>query len=200
MRKSFALFVLSVTVLFSCTLKDAKKQENTIANLKTAIEGETTVCYKYAAYAEQASKEGEESIANLFEAASKSESVHAKAHMIVLANLMGKIDEFDPVFEVKSTAENLQDAIDGETKENQEMYPGFILEAKSDHLDEAERSYTWAMTVEKKHQAYFTNALEAFYAHNTTKLPKSYSVCSKCGYTYPNSELPDVCVLCKNDK
>ena len=89
----------------------------TIENLKDALTGETTASAKYLAYSKKAKEEGFNKIALLFEAASKSEKVHANNHKAVLQQLDVKVGKIEPKFEVKSTKENLEDAINGESYE-----------------------------------------------------------------------------------
>ena len=79
--------------------------DKTIVNLKDAFKGETTASAKYAAYAEQAKKEGFLSIATMFEATSKAEAIHAENHKKVLVTLGQKVDPFTPVFTVHTTME-----------------------------------------------------------------------------------------------
>src|SRR5665647_706650 len=98
------------------------KPVKTVENLKGGIKGESTASAKYAAFAQKAREEGNDTIAKLFDAASKSESIHAANHRKVLEALGEKMDDFKPEFEVKTTAENLQAAIEGETYEVATMY------------------------------------------------------------------------------
>lgn len=71
MKKSIILSIIACIFLNSCNLS---KPEKTIYNLKVCIIAETTASANFAAYAEKARLEGYESLANLFEAASKAES------------------------------------------------------------------------------------------------------------------------------
>ncbi len=57
-------------------------------------------------------------MAKLFRAAAEAETVHAHNHLLVMEG-------------IGSTAQNLEDAINGEKEEFEEMYPEFIEEAKS---------------------------------------------------------------------
>ena len=73
------IVILSVS-FFCFSAYGQSKPVNTIRNLKDGIKGETTASFKYAAFAEKAKKEGQIAVAKLFEAASKSESIHAANH------------------------------------------------------------------------------------------------------------------------
>src|SRR5665647_2068824 len=149
--------ILSITLIVLFALMGCKqaKPVKTIENLKAGIKGESTASAKYAAFAQKAREEGNDTIAKLFDAASKSESIHAANHRKVLEALGEKMDDFKPEFEVKTTAENLQAAIEGETYEATTMYPQFLADAKAENVEKATKSFTWAFDTEKKHAAFY---------------------------------------------
>ncbi len=172
-----------------------KKQQGTIENIKSAITGETTASAKYAAYAKKAKEEKFDKIAKLFEAASKAEAAHAKKHTEVLGTMGGKMDPFTPQFTVKSTKENLDDAMKGETHEIASMYPEYIKKAKEERKDEAVSTFDWAFQVEKMHQAFYKAAIEALVKNDFKGLSDTYAVCPICGNTVsPNA--PKTCPIC----
>ncbi len=151
----------------------------TLENLKAAFAGESQANRKYLAYAAQAEKEGHAGVAKLFKAAAEAETVHAHAH---LRNMKG----------IASTAENLKDAIAGETHEFKSMYPGMIEEAKAEGDKAAERAFTYANEVEKLHAHLYQEALD-----NVDGYPaKDWYVCSVCGYTIADGA-PDKCPVCQ---
>jgi rubrerythrin len=196
--KNILLFaVVSLFAFGSCT---QQKPVKTTENLKAGIKGETTASAKYAAFALKAREEGHENIAKLFEAASKAESIHATNHKKVLDELGGKMEDFKPEFEVKTTAENLQAAIDGETYEVTTMYPQFLTDAKAEKVEKAEKSFTWAFDTEKKHQKFYTQALESLKANTENTLPLDYLVCPVCGNTYDKAVVDEKCAFCLTSK
>src|SRR5512139_1991769 len=147
-------------------------------NLREAFAGESQANRRYLAFAKQAEKEGHPQVAKLFRAAAEAETVHAHAHLRTLDG-------------VKTTEENLKEAIAGETHEFKKMYPAMIEEAKKEGQKAAERSFTYANEVEKVHANLYQKALD-----NLGKLPEvDYYVCSVCGYTCEN-EPPDRCPVC----
>ena len=75
------------------------------------------------AFAEKADKEGYSQAARLFRAAAEAETVHAINHLKALGA-------------IKSTKENLREAIAGETQEFKEMYPEMIKAAKAEGKDD----------------------------------------------------------------
>ncbi|MBK7632286.1 MAG: hypothetical protein IPJ23_16585 [Ignavibacteriales bacterium] len=151
------LIVAAISYNFTFT---GKVNSKTVDNLKDAIIGETTASAKYLAYSKKAKEEGLTKIAVLFEAASKSEGIHAKNHRAVLEQLGITMDKVNPKFDVKSTKENLQDAINGESYEVSTMYPDFIKTANEGNVNLAVISFNYAYQTEKKHNELYKDALE----------------------------------------
>ncbi|MCD6297423.1 MAG: rubrerythrin family protein [Deltaproteobacteria bacterium] len=149
-------------------------------NLLDAFAGESQANRKYLAFAKQADKEGHTQAAKLFRAAAEAETVHAHAHLRTLGGING-------------TTENLKEAIAGETHEYKDMYPAMIETAKEEGNKSAERSFTFANSVEKVHADLYQNALDNLDSPGDVDC---YYVCSVCGYTCEN-EPPDICPVCR---
>lgn len=150
-------------------------------NLKAAFAGESQANRKYLAFAKKADEEGFPQIAKLFRAAAEAETVHAHAHLRVLDG-------------VKSTAENLNAAVNGETFEFTNMYPQFIEEAKAEDNKAALISFDNANKVEQVHADLYKKAVESI--NNKQDLPKAdIYVCPVCGNTFVG-EVPDRCTVC----
>lgn len=197
-KSSLSLALVCILSLSACTMS---KTEKTIENVKLGIENETTASVKYAAYAQKAWVEGLDTIAKLFQAASKAEAIHASNHAAVLKTLRAEMSEFVPQFSVKSTQENLEDAIYKEKDEVENMYPQFLLDAKSKKIKKATiESLEWSLATEKKHVDLFVKALDALKNKTEYKLPFEYSVCPVCGNTFDNTSIPDTCDLCGGSK
>jgi rubrerythrin len=148
-------------------------------NLAEAFAGESQANRKYLAFAKQAEQDGYKQVAKLFRAAAEAETVHAHSHLRTMGG-------------VKSTVDNLQEAIAGETHEFKNMYPAMIEAAKAEDEKAAVRSFTYANEVEKVHAALYEKALS-----NLENLEETdYSICSVCGYTV-EGEPPDECPVCK---
>ena len=144
----------------------------------------------------KAKEEGFEPVGKLFLAASKAESIHAANHTKVLEALGVKMDSIKPQFEVKTTAENLQAAIDGETHEFEAMYPDFIKSAETDGVTDAVTSFTWAMDTEKKHAEFYKAALDKLNKKDLSGMAVDYFVCPKCGNTFESANSPEKCDFC----
>jgi rubrerythrin len=197
--KKCSLFVMLIALFTVSAIGFAKEPTKTIANIKAAIKGETTASAKYAAYAKKAKEEGFTKIALLFEAASKSESVHATNHRAVLEQLGVAMEDFKPEFTVKSTKDNLEDAYKGESYEVATMYPEFIKQAQKEGVNLALISFNYAYQTEKKHQALYKNAKDQLKANKENTLASKYMVCQTCGNTY-DGEAPARCGICMTPK
>ena len=147
-------------------------------NLRDAFAGESQANRKYLAFAKQAEQEGHKQAARLFRAAAEAETVHAHAHLRVLGG-------------VKSTKENIQEAIAGETHEFKKMYPEFLAKSKAEAIKPAEISFDYANQVEKIHAALYQKGLEMLGKNEAV----DYYVCSVCGNTV-EGKAPDKCPIC----
>ncbi len=162
--------------------EDAKTA--TINNLKAAFTGETTASAKYAAYSTKAKEEGFTQIALLFKATSKSEMIHANNHRAVLEDMGESTPAVNPQYTVKTTQENLADAIAGESYEISTMYPEFMTAANSAGNQLALTSLNYAYRTEQRHKPLYEQALAALQNNQAATLPGQYLVCPTCGNTY----------------
>ncbi len=190
------LIVAVISFNFTMINKSASK---TVDNLKAAIIGETTASAKYLAYSKKAKEEGLNKIALLFEAASRSEGIHANNHRSVLEQLGVKMEEIKPKYEVKSTKENLQDAINGESYEVDTMYPDFIKTANEGNVNLAVISFNYAYQTEKKHKELYKDALDKLNNKRENIMASNYYVCPTCGNTYAG-EAPNRCGISMTSK
>lgn len=195
----FAVMVSFLTMTFMSYASAPKGSEATIKDLKAAITGESTASAKYAAYAKKAKEEGYAKVALLFEAASKSESIHAGNHRAALEQLGETMGKVTPKYEVKSTKENLKDAIKGESYEVATMYPGFIKTANNNQVNIALISFNYAFQTEKKHKVLYQHALDMLNAGKVNTLASKYMVCPTCGNTY-DGEAPNRCGISMTPK
>jgi rubrerythrin len=151
-------------------------------NLQEAFAGESQANRKYLAFAKKAEAEGFKQIAKLFRAAAEAETIHAHSHLRELGG-------------IRSTKENLESAISGETHEFKTMYPRMIQDAREEAAKGAERSFTYANEVEKVHAGLYEKALQNLGSNEETE----YYICTVCGNTV-EGEPPDECVICKAKK
>jgi len=151
-------------------------------NLKNAFAGESQANRKYLAFAKKAEEEGFKQVAKLFRAAAEAETVHAHSHLRVMGG-------------VRSTKENVQEAIGGETHEFTKMYPQMIEEARKEGNKQALQSFEFANKVEKIHADLYQKALNNLGKNETV----DYYVCQVCGNTVENAA-PDKCPICGASK
>jgi rubrerythrin len=154
-------------------------------NLSEAFAGESQANRKYLAFAKKAQDEGLPQIAKLFRAAADAETIHAHAHLRVMGG-------------IKSTQENLQEAVEGEGHEFRTMYPPFVAEAEKEGNKPAVVSFKNALAVEEIHHGLYGDALNA--VKSGTDLPETkIFVCQVCGNTV-NGQAPDKCPICNAPK
>lgn len=155
--------------------------------LKDAFAGESQAHMKYMIFASIARKEGFENVARLFEATAYAEMVHASNHAKVLGV-------------PKTTTENLQSAIGGETFEVEDMYPAYDAYAKAIGDMASEKSIHYALEAEKIHADYYAQA-KAKVESGSDIDSEEIHVCPECGYTH-KGEPPEKCPVCnvKKDK
>lgn len=149
-------------------------------NLKSAFAGESQAHIRYLIFAEKAEEEGFKNVARLFRAIAYAEIVHATNHY----NVLGMI---------RTTAENLQEAIDGETYEVNEMYPAYNAVAKLQNEIGAQRTMEWALHAEKIHISLYEKARQSVEAGKDISFEAIY-ICSVCGYT--SEKEIERCPLC----
>ena len=95
---------------------------------------------------------------------------------------------------VRSTTENLQDAITGENFEFKEMYPNYVAAAMEEGAQKAMLSFNNAMEVEKVHHRLYIQALDKVEAGEDLPVERIY-VCSTCGNTVMGQP-PEKCPVC----
>jgi len=125
-------------------------------NLKNAFAGEAQANRRYLYFARMADIEGYPDIGGLFRDTAEAETGHAFGHLDFLKEIG------DPVTGVPfgKTEKNLQSAIEGETYEYTEMYPGFARTAREDGLDELADWFETLARAEKSHATRFTKGLQ----------------------------------------
>jgi len=153
------------------------QETKTAENLMTAFAGESQANRKYLAYAKKAEAEGKNNVAKLFRATAEAETIHAHK-------------EFELAGMVNSTEENLQAAIDGETYEYKDMYPGFMEDAQKEGEKAAVAAFSYALQAEEVHAKLFQNALD----NPNESEEVFYYLCPVCGNI--EKAVPDRCRIC----
>jgi rubrerythrin len=153
----------------------------TYGNLQNSYAGESQAHVRYSVFAERAKTDGLGNIARLFEAAARSEEIHAGNHLKAMDG-------------VQDTPSNLTAAAGGEEFEIEEMYPSYITLAEKQAEKRAMRTMNNALQAEKIHLALYRKAAEDLSAGKDIG-KVDYYVCPVCGYTM-EGEPPDICPIC----
>ncbi|HWR51903.1 MAG TPA: rubrerythrin family protein [Bryobacteraceae bacterium] len=174
----------------------ALKSGTTLENLQAAFNGESNAGAKYLAFAVKADEEGYGPVASLFRAAARAEAIHAANHAEVIRKLGGTPEAVIETAAVNTTAENLKDAIAGETYERDVMYPVFLAQARAEK-SAAVKTFHYALKAEAEHARLYTEALADL--ENRRGAGITYYVCAVCGYTSATAE-EDRCPICATPK
>ncbi len=160
-----------ILILYSMTTTD---------NLKEAFAGESQANQKYRAFAKKAEQDGLPNIARLFRTTAEAERIHAEGHLKSLAG-------------VGATADNLKEAIAGETYEYTTMYPP-MLELAEAEGHRAKFMFGYAVKAEAVHAELYRLALEAVKRGEDLAEAKFY-LCPVCGHIEFGVP-PERCPIC----
>jgi len=136
------------------------KGSKTHDNLKAAFAGESQANRRYLYFARRADIEGYPDIGGLFRDTSEAETGHAFGHLDFLR------EAGDPAtgLPIGDTEKNLKSAIEGETYEYTEMYPGFAKTAREEGFEEVAEWFETLARAEKSHAARFTKGVDSLKA------------------------------------
>ena len=162
------------------------KGSQTEKNLAFAFAGESQARNKYTYFASKAKKEGYEQIAAIFQETADNEKEHAKMWFKYLEG--GAI---------KSTAENLKAAAEGEHGEWTSMYKEFAKVAREEGFDKIAFEFEAVAAIEKEHEERYLKLLEkveggkVFIAEDVVVWK-----CRNCGHIHVGKEAPKICPVC----
>ncbi|MEK7879397.1 MAG: rubrerythrin family protein [candidate division NC10 bacterium] len=133
------------------SLKGTKSEKN----LKDAFAGESQANRRYQYFARAADIEGFPDMAGLFKDTADAETGHAFGHLDYLKEVG------DPVTGVPigKTEANLRSAVEGETYEYTQMYPGMAKTAREEGFAELAEWFETLAKAEKSHAGRFTKGL-----------------------------------------
>jgi rubrerythrin len=128
----------------------------THSNLKDAFAGESQANRRYLYFARRADIEGYPDIGGLFRDTSEAETGHAFGHLDFLKEV-GDPATGKPIGD---TSKNLKSAIEGETYEYTQMYPGFAKTAREEGFEEVAEWFETLARAEKSHAGRFQKGLD----------------------------------------
>jgi rubrerythrin len=180
-------------------LEISAENEATIQDLLAAFEDETNAQAKYLAFAAKADAEQLHGAASLCRAAARSEHFHAARHARAMRQLGVDARCALHDVEVKSTLENMRDALEGEEHEITEMYPEVLTQARKQRNQNVIRAFSWALEAEKAHARLYGEAvalLEAGRIDSWIEDAHAFYVCPECGYTAETLKRDESCPVC----
>ena len=125
-------------------------------NLKEAFAGEAQANRRYLYFARIADIEGYPDIGGLFRDTSEAETGHAFGHL----DFLKEVGDPCTGVPIGSTEKNLKSAIEGETYEYTDMYPGFAKTARDEGLLELAEWFETLAKAEKSHAGRFNKGLD----------------------------------------
>ena len=166
------------------------KGTKTEKNLMEAFAGESQARNKYTYFASKAKKEGYEQIAAIFQETADNEKEHAKMWFKLLQG-----------GEIKSTAENLKAAAEGENFEWTDMYDRMAQEAKEEGFNHIAYLFSEVAKIEKEHEQRYLKLLEnvkdgKVFEAGEVKIWK----CRNCGHIVIGKSAPEICPVCAHPK
>ena len=135
------------------SLKGTKTKEN----LEAAFAGESQANRRYLYFAQKADIEGYNDVASVFRSTAEGETGHAHGHLEYLEEV-GDPATGLPISETKA---NLASAVQGETHEYTDMYPGMAKTAREEGFEEIADWFETLAKAEKSHAGKFQKTLES---------------------------------------
>ena len=126
-------------------------------NLKAAFAGESQANRRYLYFAAKADVEGQNDVAAVFRSTAEGETGHAHGHL----EYMESVGDPATGLPIGSSRLNLAAAIEGETHEYTDMYPGMAKTARDEGIDEIADWFETLAKAERSHANRFAQALAA---------------------------------------
>jgi rubrerythrin len=135
------------------TLKNTKTHDN----LKAAFAGESQANRRYLYFAKIADVEGYPEVASNFRETAEGETGHAHGHL----DFLKEVGDPATGLPLGDTAVNLKAAIEGETHEYTDMYPGMARTAREEGFNEVADWFETLAKAEKSHAGRFDKMLKS---------------------------------------
>jgi len=138
-------------------------------------------------------------ISAVFEETANQEKEHAKRFFNFLQGGNVEITASFPAGEVKSTAENLKEAAEGEHFEWSDLYLGFARTAQEEGFTDIATVFNSISIAEKQHEKRYAKLRENLLNKEVfKKKQKTVWSCRNCGYIYEGEEAPQKCPACSH--
>ncbi|MGL4780519.1 MAG: rubrerythrin [Bacteroidales bacterium] len=166
-------------------------------NLLKSFAGESQARTRYTYFASVAKKEGYEQIAAIFMETAEQEKEHAKRFFKFLEGGMVEITASYPAGMIGTTAENLEEAANGENEEWSDLYPEFARIAEEEGFPQIAVAFKMIAKVEAEHEARYRTLLERVKAEKVFEREETIEwQCRNCGYVHTGKKAPEKCPAC----
>ena len=173
-------------------LKGSKTEQNLI----NAFAGESQARNRYSFFAKQAKKDGYEQIAEIFLITAENEKEHAKLFYEHIGNTVGHVNSDYP-FELGTTKENLESAINGEKEEWSILYPEGEKVAREEGFDKIAETFHHVVEAEKHHENRYKKLFENVKNNTVFSKPEETNwMCRECGYIHHGKSTQKKCPNC----
>ena len=133
------------------------KGTSTEQNLKDAFAGESQANRRYLYFAKVADIEGYPEIASNFRDTAEGETGHAHGHL----DYLKKVGDPATGLPIGDSTLNLKAAVEGETHEYTDMYPGMAKTAREEGFDEIADWFETLAKAERSHAGRFQKTLDS---------------------------------------
>lgn len=168
--------------------KDSKNPyagTKTEKNLQDAFAGESQARNKYTYFANVASKEGYDQLAEIFLKTARNEQEHARVW-------------FQELGGIGTTADNLAAAAAGENYEWTDMYDRMAKEADEEGFHDLAERFRQVGAIEKAHEERYLALLNNVEMQKVfEKAEETMWECRVCGHLVIGKKAPEVCPVCK---
>lgn len=177
------------------------KGTRTEQNLLKSFAGESQARSRYTYFASVAKKEGYEQIAAIFLETAEQEKEHAKRFFKFLEGGMVEITACYPAGVIGTTAQNLEEAANGENEEWEDLYPEFAKIAEEEGFPQIATAFKMIARVEAEHEKRYRTLLERVIAEKVFEREEAIEwQCRNCGYVHSGKKAPETCPACIHPK
>ena len=157
----------------------------TAKNLAEAFAGESQARNKYTYFAQVASREGYDQLAEIFLKTARNEQEHARIW-------------FEELGHINGTAANLLAAAEGENYEWSDMYDRFAKDADDEGFHDLAERFRRVAAIEKSHEDRYRALLKNVELQQVfEKGEEAMWECRICGHLVMGKKAPEVCPVCK---
>lgn len=183
-------------------MKNTIKGTLTEENLLKAFAGESQARNRYNYFAKQASKDGYEQIAAIFNTTADQEKEHAKRFFKFLEGGSATIHHATyPSGIILSTKENLIAAAEGEHEEWEVLYSSFAETAHAEGFQKISAVFRFVAEVEREHERRYLRLLSRLIDGDFFRRDGEIIwQCRNCGYIVKGAIAPKLCPSCDHEQ